>query len=154
FAGTLQFSGGPWSQATNRSQQFAQADILFGSGPGANEISLIWLKAYGVSAIGVSAPDGKEFWKPYADPSKFDALPALWSEQGVTIRKVPLRTASSAHVVPDDAIVQRRPRNPEDVEDVRKYVAALDDSSLPAATLDWQDQNHLRIATTTSSGQA
>ena len=153
FAGTLQFSGGPWSQATNRSQQFAQADILFAAGPKISEISLIWLKAYGVSAVGVSAPDSKEFWKPYADPSKFDALPVLWSDQGVTIRKVPLRTASLSHVVADDAIVPRRPRNPEDVGGVRKYVAALDDPSFPVATLDWQDNNHIRIGTTASPGQ-
>src|SRR5215471_1751302 len=153
FAGTLQFSGGPWSQATNRSQQFAQADILFAAGPKISEISLIWLKAYGVSAVGVSAPDSKEFWKPYADPSKFDALPVLWSDQGVTIRKVPLRTASLSHVVADDAIVPRPPRNPEDVGDVRKYVAALDDPSLPVATLDWKDNNHIRIETTAAPGQ-
>src|SRR5262249_17072831 len=81
-------------------------------------------------------------------------LPALWSDQGVTIRKVPLRTASLAHVVPDDAIVKRRPRNPEDVGDVKKYVAALDDPSLPLAALNWRGGNHIRIGTAASPGQA
>ena len=151
FTGVLQFSGESWSMATNQSQQKAYADIVFGGGPVIREISLTWLKAFGVGAVGMSAPNGREYWKPYADPSKFDALPVLWSESGVTIHRVPLRSASFAHVVPPGAIVRHPPQNPEDDGEAAQYVAALDDASLPTAGFAWRDRNHIRIRATASA---
>ena len=140
--------------ATNRSQQNAEADILYGSGPVIREISLTWLKAYGVAAVAVSAPNSQEYWKPYADPTKFNGLPVLWSESGVTIYRTPLRSASLAHVMPASALVRQPPSNPEDVGEVGRYAAALDDSSLPLADLAWEGTNRLRIHTTAAAGQA
>jgi hypothetical protein len=153
FADVLQFSGGSWSMATNRSQQKAYADIVFGGGPAIREISLTWLKAFGVGAVGMSAPGSEEYWKPYADPAKFNGLPVLWSEGGITIYRVPLRSTSLAHVVPPGAIVRRPPRNPEDDGEAARYAAALDDASLPLADLEWRGRNHIRIRTTASPGQ-
>lgn len=154
FAPVLQLSGGSWSMATNRSQQYAEADIVFGSAPGIREISLTWLKAYGVAAVGVSGPNSQEYWKPYADPGKFDGLPVLWNDSGVTIYRVPLRSISLAHVVPEAAIVRRPPRGPEDAGEAARYAAALDDTSFPLADLTWQNTNHMRILTTAAPGQA
>jgi hypothetical protein len=153
FADVLQLSGGSWSMATNQSLQKAKADILFG-GPDVREISLTWLKAFGVGAVGMSAPGSQEYWKPYADPAKFTGLPVLWSESGVTIYRVPLRSTSLAHIVPAGAIVRHPPKNPEDDLEAAQYVAALDDASLPLADLEWPDRNHIRIRSTASEGQA
>ena len=153
FAEVHQFSGESWSMATNQSQQKAYADIVFGGGPSIRPISLTWLKAFGVGAVGMSAPNGQEYWKPYADPHKFDDLPVLWTESGVTIHRVPLHSASFAHVVPTGAIVRHPPRNPEDDGEAARYVAALDDPSLPAADFAWRDRNHIRIRASASPGQ-
>ncbi|HKE28401.1 MAG TPA: hypothetical protein VKB88_38895 [Bryobacteraceae bacterium] len=154
FAGVLQFSGGSWSMATNQSQQNAQADIVFGGGPGIREISINWLKAFGVSAVAMSGPNSQEYWHPYADPKKFEGLPVLWADSGITIYQVPSRSDSLAHVVPSQAIVARPPRNPEDGAQAARFAAALDDASLPLASLTWQGTNHIRIHTTAAPGQA
>jgi hypothetical protein len=154
FAPVLQLSGGSWSMATNQSQQNAEADIVFGSGPGIRDISLTWLKAFGVGAVAVSGPKSAEYWHPYADPAKFDGLPVLWSESGVTIYRTPLRSASLVHVVPASAIARRPPRNPEDIGEAARYTAALDDPTLPAADLSWEGPNRMRIRTTSQPGQA
>ena len=154
FAAVLQFSGGSWSMATNQSQQNAQADVVFGSGPGVRDISIHWLKAYGVSAIAVSGAKSEEYWHPFADPTKYDGLPALWTSGGVTIYQVPGRSDSLAHVVPPEAIVTRPPRNPEDGAQAARLAAALDDPSLPAAELRYEGTDHIRIHTTAAPGQA
>jgi hypothetical protein len=154
FAGILQFSGGSWSMATNQSQQNAQADIVFGSGPEIREISIHWLQAYGVSAVAVSGPKSQEYWKPFADPHKFDGLPVLWSDSGVTLYAVPLRSDSLAHIVPPAAIVRHPPRNPEDGAEAARFAAALNDPSLPLADLAWQGPNRMTIHTTPAAGQA
>jgi hypothetical protein len=97
FTDIPQFTGGSWSMATNQSQQRADAAIAFAGRPVDQDlrISLVWLKAYGAGAIAVAAPDSGEYWKPYSDPGKFDGLAPLWTEKGVTIRRVPLRSTSS-----------------------------------------------------------
>lgn len=154
FTGDLQFSGGSWSMATNQSQQNAQADIVFGSGPGIREVSIGWLKAFGVSAVAVSGPKSEEYWHPYADPKKFDGLPVLWNDGGVTIYQVPGRSDSLAHVVPPEAIVTRPPRNPEDARQAARFAAALDDASLPLAEFRYEGTDHIRIRTTAVPGQA
>jgi hypothetical protein len=107
-----------------------------------------------VGAVAVSGPKSTEYWKPYADPTKFDGLPVLWSESGVTIYRTPVRSASLAHVVPPSAIAWHAPRNPEDIVEAARYVAALDDPSLPLADLAWEGPNRIRIQTTAVPGQA
>jgi hypothetical protein len=141
--------------ATNQSEQKADAAIVFETRPvddGA-KLSLIWLKAYGAGAIAVNGPDSAEFWKPFSDPGKFDALPAIWKESGVTIRRIPQRSASLAHVVPESAIVQYPPKIPEDTAAAARYVRALDDPAMPEAPLAWSGREHMRIHARLAAGQ-
>jgi hypothetical protein len=154
FTDAPQFSGGSWSMATNQSQQNADAAIVFETSldTGAH-ISLTWLRAYGVGAIAVSGANSGEFWKPFSDPAKFDALPALWSENGVTIRRVPKRSTALAHVVPESAIAKHPPKTPEDTAEAARYVSALEDASLPPATLEWQGRERMNIRTNLAPGQ-
>jgi hypothetical protein len=154
FTNIQQLSGGSWSMATNQSEQKAEIQIVFGSGASGRDASLTWLKAYGVSAVAVSARDSQEFWKPYADPSKFDSLPLLWTEGGVSIRRVPVLSASLAHFVPADAIVQHAPGNPEDLGEVARYVSALDDPGLPLPEMEWRGLNRILIHTNATAGHA
>ncbi len=113
------------------------------------EISILWLKAYGCYAIYIPGPSSRVQDKPFIHPYKFEGiLPVLWHTEDDTIYAVPQRTESLAHVVPLSAIVKRQPINGLDVAEVAGYVAALDDASLPAAPMTWQDPNHGRIQAT------
>jgi hypothetical protein len=157
YTDVQQFTGGSFSMATNQVQQRADTAIGFGV-PDVHEdarLTLTWLKAFGVGAIAISGKDSQEYWRAFGHPEKFTGvLPALWSEGGVTIYRVPLREFTLAHIVPESAIVARTPQNPEDVHEVERYVAALDDPSLPGTAFDWEGRNRIRIRTTAAPRQA
>ena len=156
FTDIEQFAGGSWSVAYNQVQQRARAG-MYNGGETAEEdarVAIAWLKAFGVGAMAVSGPKSQEFWKGFAHPTKFDGrLPVLWSADDVTIYKVPLGTESLAHVVPESALVRRTPASPRDTGEVEKYVAALEDESLPKAEFQWQGANRIHIRTTAWPGQ-
>jgi hypothetical protein len=157
FTDIEQFGGGSWSVAYNQVQQRAKAG-MYNGGETADEdarVSIAWLKAYGTGAIAVSGPKSQEFWRGFAHPTKFAGrLPVLWSVDDVTIYRVPLRTESLAHVVPESALVRRAPHSPRDTEEVETYVAALEDGSLPKAEFRWQGKNRIHIRTMAWPGQA
>lgn len=113
------------------------------------ETSILWLKAYGCHAIYVPGLHSRVDGKPFNHPYKFDGiLPLLWHEEDDNIYAVPQRTDSLAHVVPLSAIVKRQPIHGLDTAEVTSYVAALDDPTLPAAPMTWQDPDHGRIQAT------
>jgi hypothetical protein len=113
------------------------------------ENSILWLKAYGCHAIYVPGNSSRAGPSPFVHPYKFAGiLPVLWHEEDDTIYAVPQRTESLAHVVPMNAVVQRPPINGLDTDEVVRYVAALDDVSLPAAAMVWTDPDHGRIQAT------
>ena len=142
FTATPQLSGGSYSTTPNWNQQTAMETILTSKGPAGAAASLLWLKAFGVQAVAVTRPGSKEFWGPYADPAKFEGLlPVLWQEDGVTIYRVPQRSASLAHVVPSA------------YRSLEEYVAALDDPALPIAEMSWAGFRHADIRTTARPGQ-
>lgn len=151
FAPIDQFAGGSWSLAANRAQQRGLAAI-FGADA---RTSLAWLQSFGVSAVAVSGAGSGEYWKPYANPAKFEGvLPVLWRESGITIYQVPQRSAALAHVVPGEALVRRAPASMGDIGDVERYAAALTDASLPLAAFAWTGRNHARISSHAGPGQA
>ena len=94
----------------------------------------------------ISGPDSQEYWKPYAHPGKFEGvLPLLWRAEDVSIYRVPQSTASLAHVVPIGAIVTHPPASPSDAAEIERYVSALDNPTLPAASMEWEGRNRIRI---------
>jgi len=124
------------------------------AGPRDAQVSVLWLKAYGCHAIYVPGPMSRVHTKPFVHPEKFQGvLPVLWHEEDDTIYGVPERTKSLAHVVPESAIVKRQPVHGLDTDEVARYVAALDDPSLPADVMTWPDPNHGHIDTTLHPGQ-
>jgi hypothetical protein len=157
FADVQQFDGGSFSMATNQSQQNADAAIVFGGGTAEEDarLSLTWLKAYGVAVVGTGS-NGKDFWASFTHPGKFDGvLPVLWREGTVSLYQVPLRSAALAHVVPEGAMVRHAPKEPGDVGEVERYAAALDYEPLPAAQMQWEGRNRIRIrAAAVPTGQA
>jgi len=108
--------------------------------------SLIWLKAFGVGAIAMDGPASTEVYHSYIHPRKFDgALRRLWSEGDNEILEVPHRTGGLAHVIPEAALPRRTPIHGLDVAPLLPYLAALDDPSLPAATMDWRNRHEAVI---------
>ena len=157
FTDLWQFSGSSWSQAYNQVQQRGLAAIYNGAETAHQDshVSLDWLRAFGVGAIAVSGPNSQEYWKPFTHAAKFEGLlPVLWREDNVTIYRVPQRTSSLAHVVSETAIVSHPPTGPGDTDEIEKYVAALDDPSLPAAEVRWAGPNNIQIRTNAAPGQA
>jgi len=134
-----QLSGGSYSTTPNQSQQAAMINILAEANA---TTSILFLKAFGIQAVTVSGPKSTEFWKPYANPKKFDGvLPVLWQEDDVTIHKVPQRTTSLAHVIPSTAST------------LETYVAALDDPAIPLAEMKWDGFRRAVIRTTANKDQ-
>jgi len=145
FTSVPQFAGSSWSQAYSQIQQLGLRSIYNGDA----RVSLDWLEAFGVGAIAVSGPKSQEYWKPFSHPAKFDGvLPVLWSDADVTIYQVPQRTASLAHIIWEASVVGHAPRAASDTDEIEKYVAALNDPSMPAADFHWIGTNRIQIRTT------
>lgn len=145
-----QMSGGHQPTVPNLVERFAVYTIYTGENAGNRdaEDSILWLKAYGNLAVTVPGEKSRENYHPIVHPHKFDGLlPVLWHDEDDTIFAVPQRSASLAHVVPQSAIAAREPIHGLDVDPVRPYVAALDDPSLPVASLTWNGPSHARILT-------
>ena len=77
----------------------------------------------------------------------------LWHDEDDTIYAVPQRSGSMAHVIPREALVTRQPIHGLDLEPARAYVAALDDASLPLASLHWTSPSHAVIDAGMAPGQ-
>jgi hypothetical protein len=117
------------------------------------EFSILWLKALGVQAIGVSGPNSREFYRPFLKPLKFEgALEVLRRDDDDTIYRVSPR-ASLARIIPRAALVSREPINGIDVDPLRPYVAALDDPSMPRADFQWLSAHSAKIRGTLGAGQ-
>jgi hypothetical protein len=132
------------------SQEYRIANyaIYTGENAGARdaEFSIIWLKAYGAAAIGVTGPESTEFFKPYWHPRKFDGvLPELWHDGDNAVYGIPRPSYSLAHVVPKSAIVSTAPENGLIVEPLQPLVKALDEAKPPFATFRWLNQHEAEI---------
>ncbi|HVV47534.1 MAG TPA: hypothetical protein VHC72_20125 [Bryobacteraceae bacterium] len=156
FTDSPQLSAGHEPTAPNWIQQIAVFIVYTGLGAGQHdaEVSIFWLKAFGVHTIYVPGPASREHYHPIANPHKFDGLlPVLWHDEDDTIFAVPQRSGSMAHVIPREALVTRPPVHGLDLDPARAYVAALDDPSLPLATLRWNSPSRAVIDTTMNPGQ-
>jgi hypothetical protein len=150
FVDTPQMVGCCDQSVPSIEQRIAFYTIYQGTNAGSRdaEISILWLKAYGAGAIGVSGPESTEFFKPFANPRKFDGvLPELWRSHGDVVYGVPRRSSSLAHVIEPEQEVRRAPIHGLDVEPLRPYVAALDDPRLPEAEMRWRNAHEIRIST-------
>jgi hypothetical protein len=144
FTDVPQASAQPYTTAPNWSQYLADYAIRTGQNAGAQDaaVSILWLKAFGAQAVVVPGPQSPEFWKPFANPRKFDGvLPLLLRESDTSIYLVSDRPFSLAHVLRPEALVHHAPVNGLDIGELRRFVAALDDPADPPATLNWKGNN-------------
>lgn len=117
------------------------------------EICSVWLKALGAHAFAVPGPLS-DYYTGFIYAEKFENhFPVLWREGDVTIYGVPLRSTSLAHVVPAESLVQRFPINGLDIGEMTRYVAALEDSSLPHASFQWLNWHAANIQSRLEAGQ-
>ena len=133
--------------------------LYTGQNMGAREgpVSLLWLQAYGVQAVEAGGAGSREFYRPFTNPHKFDGLlPVLWRDGGDTIYRVPQRSNSLAHVMPESDIVSMaaRPKDGLDTAGLERYVGALNDPRYPIADMKWLGQSRAQIADTVAGGEA
>jgi hypothetical protein len=143
FTDTPQLSGGHDPFNPNWMTRVAIFTLYSGMNAGERdaEVCILWLKAFGARGINVPGPESQEPYKPFQrNPTMFEGLlPVVDRRDGDTIYRVPHRSPGLAHVVPASAIVDRVPTDGLDVEPVKRYVAALEDESLPRALFEQTD---------------
>ena len=141
FVDAPQLCGQSYSTAPNWMQQVAQYSIFHGDA----NLAILWLKATGVSAVGVSGPHSPEYWKPFDQPREFDGvLPVLWSEDDTTIYGVPLASPSLAHAIRPESLVPRKPVGGPDAAELRRYDAAMENPTA-SASFEWHGPNRAAI---------
>jgi hypothetical protein len=148
-----EFSAEQFTSGPNFEQKIAVYTIYTGTNAGDRdaEYSLLWLKAFGVHAIGVPGPQSPEPWRPFAHPRKFEGvLPVLWIEDDTTIYGIP-GSPWTAHVLRPGQLVRHPPIHGLDVDELRAFVAAQD--SAPGAAIAWEDANRARLVTSVEVGE-
>ncbi len=148
FTDTPQLGGGFDQGTTNWYDRVAIYAIYTGENAGAEDgqISVVWLKAFGVRAVAVGGPASGEHYKPFRNPRKFEGLlPEVYRDGDDYIYAVPSRTGSLAHVVRRGDLVDTPPIHGLDVGQVRRYVAALEEPLLPIAEMTWTSRHSARI---------
>ncbi len=119
------------------------------------DYSLLWLKAWAADAIQLGGPNSANVYKDYLFPNRFrSVLPVVWSRGDDRVYRVPERTPGLARVVRIRDLVQHPPVNGIDVAELRPFVQALDDSSLPTAQFRWQGVNAAVISGSFAPDQA
>lgn len=156
FTDNPQLSSGADPFSPNWMVEIATYTIYSGQNAGDRdaEYSILWLKAYGCHAVTVPGPNSREGVHPFRNPRKFEGvLPLLWHEEDDSIYGVPARSKSLAHVVPAADTVHTPPIHGLDVEEVRRFVAALDNPAFPLAEFAWLSNTRAHIATELHPGQ-
>ncbi len=110
------------------------------------DYTLLWMKAFAVHAVAIGGPGSREAYKQFRFPNRYRGiLPLAWSSGDDYIYRVPARVPGLARVVRKRDIVRHPPASGIDVTELRPFVAALDDASLPAATWQWHGVNAATI---------
>ena len=111
--------------------------------------SVLWLKLFGVSAVVVSSPTGRDAYREaWRDPEKFrNLVPEIFRDGGDVIYGLPQRSDSLAHVISARDVVTKAPENVTDLDPMRALAAALEDVSLPLADLRWEGSSTAVIRT-------
>jgi hypothetical protein len=112
-------------------------------------VAVPWLKAYGISAIGVAATGSSQLGQPFGNPNKFEGvLPEAWRDGGSVVYRIPGANGSLAHVVNRSATVRRPPVDGLDTGPILPLVDALDRSG-GAAGFRWLNSHEAEITAQT-----
>jgi len=157
FTETPQLAGGFDNGVVNYTDRIAQYQILSGAGTtplNDAAVSVLWLKAFGVQAVASGGKNSREYYLSFVNGPKFSGvLKELYRSGDDAIYQVPLRSASLAHVMARARLVQHAPINGIDLAEIRRYVEALDDPTLPEAQFLWRTQHSAEILADLAPGQ-
>ena len=156
FTDTPQFRGGHDPMQPSMLTQIGAYVIYSGLNTGSRdmEICAVWLKALGAHAFSVAGNLSDPYYRPFTNPERFEGrFPVLWRESDTTIYGVPARSRSLAHVVPANSLVRRLPINGLDIDELKPYVAALEDPALPDAPFRWLNWHAAGIQAKLEAGQ-
>jgi hypothetical protein len=119
------------------------------------EVTILLLRALGVGALMVGGPNSKDFFRAQEYPERFAAsgLPELWREGDDAIYGIPSRSHSLAHVIKPGDLVRIRPFVPSGMDEVRKYVAALENPAYPLAEFTWLNPHQASVVAELSEGE-
>jgi len=148
FTDTPQINGCCDQSIANHQNRIANYIIFAGheSAQQSADYSILWMKAYAVHAIAIGGPRSKEHYKPANFPYRFqNRLLLLWQHDDDYIYAVPERVQGLARVVRSSDLVRHPPENGIDVTELRPFVAALDDSTLPIVRTTWMGPNTARM---------
>ena len=145
FTDNPQIGGGFDQGIVNRQIPIVRYGIPWTENNGENTV--MWLRLYGAQAVVVSGPESRDAYPhDWRDPDKFaGVLPELRRDRGDVIYAVPQRSASLAHVILPQHVVEQ-PIDNFDPAPVRPLAEALEDASLPLASFAWQSPDRARIA--------
>lgn len=156
FTDTPQLAGCCDQGVPHVAYRIATYTVYTGQGMGAREAqdSLLWLRAYGVRAVGISGPNSTNAYKPFWNPKKFEGLlPVLWREGDNVVYQIPAKAADPVRVIPRSAVAARTPVNGMDVKPLESLVPALEDERLPAASFRWLNRHEAVVDAQTAPGQ-
>jgi hypothetical protein len=117
------------------------------------DYSMLWMKAHAVHAIALGGPQTREQYKAFHFPDRFQGrLSLLWQQGDDYIYRVPARASGLARVVRRGDLVVHPPANGIDVQELRRFVEALDNSGLPVVQTMWEGTNQATISGTLEPG--
>ncbi len=157
FTDTPQFHGGHDPMQPSPLTLIGAFVITSGMNAGSRdmEICATWLKALGAHAFSVPGPLSDPYYVPFPHPERFEGhFPVLWREGDTTLYDVPTRSRSLAHVVPSSALVQHFPVNGLDIDEISRYVGALENPAFPDAPFRWLNRHSAVIQAKLQAGQA
>jgi hypothetical protein len=156
FADIPQFHGGHDPMEPNILTMEGYYVIGSGMNTGSRDMEIVtaWLKALGAHAISVPGPLSDPYYKPFPHPERFEGhFPVLWKEGDTTLYAVPVRSRSLAHVVPERALVRDFPINGLDIDEMSRYVRAIEDPAVPEAPLRWKNRHEAEVEAKVAAGQ-
>lgn len=128
--------------------------LYSGDGGDTGEATRLWLQACGVRFVAVGGPKSGEFYKPFQRLFRFEGqFPVLWRDGDDAIYSVPQRSPSLAHVVEEGEGVRDAPQGAYDLNEVRRFVEALQNPARPEAALRWTSRHSARITAQLTAGQ-
>lgn len=162
FVDVQQLGAQPYTTMPNFEDRLAT--FIINSGLGAADqdaaISILWMKAFGTQIIVVPGPASPEYWKPFANPAKFESvLRVLWRERDTTVYDVysgaPANSGlrSFAHVLRAADLVQHTPVNGIDVTELQRYVSAIETGEATASAFRWLGTERAVIDARLSPGE-
>jgi hypothetical protein len=157
FFDTPQFHGGHDPMQPTDIALIGTYVLGTGDGTGVRDLDICttWLKAFGAYAFSIAGPHDDPYYHSTKHPERFEGhFPVLWHESDTTLYAVPSRTTSLAHVVPEDALVRHMPYNGLDIDEMSRYVAAIDNPAFPDASFQWSSRHSASIQAQLQPGQA